>query len=170
MAYEGKRSAGVKKKGALLLVVVGILLLLIAGGLIWFFAAGRTPKKIENTQQEVVLEDDVIQTPFGELAYPGMWTDKVAHEITEEGEDFRVVFRSTLKDAEAELFTLCYGAVPEGGYVMGEQDGVTISVVMSSLSPEDAPDEDTLNTLYALQESVNDLLTQLREDPACIPA
>ena len=157
MAYEGKRSAGVKKKGGLLLLA-GVLVLLAAGGLLWSFIADTGPRNAENTQTEFVPEDDVIQTPFGELTYPGMWTDRVSHKSVEDGSDLRIVFSSTPDGTE--LFALCYGTVPEGAYVMGEMaDGTAVSVDMNTLEPG------TADEIYSLQESINDLLVQLREAP-----
>lgn len=171
MAYEGKRSAGTGKRGKLVLIFGAVFLLILAAALIWFAAAnGGAPKKVENTVQEVVAEDDVLQTPYGELSFPGIWTDKVSHETVEDGADLRIVFSSTLKDAEVELFTLCYGAVPEEGYVMGQMaDGTEVSVVMSTIEPDAAWSEETLNSLYSLQESVNDLLIQLQSHPDFTP-
>lgn len=156
MAYEGKRSAGVKKKGGLLLIA-GLLVFLAVGGLLWSFLVGSGQRE-ENMQTEVIPEDDVIQTPFGELAYPGMWTDRVSHKTVEDGTDLRIVFCSASDGTE--LFALCYGTVPDGAYVMGEMaDGTAVSVDMNTLEPG------TADELYSLQESINDLLVQIREDP-----
>ena len=139
-------------------MVIGILLLLIAAGLVWHFTAAGTPKKVENDGGEIVAEDDVIRTPYGDLTYPGVWTDKVSYEIVEDGADFRIVFRSTLEDAEMELFTLCYGTAPDSAYVMGRMsDGTAVSVDMKALGPVE--NEEVLT----LQESINDLLVQIRQ-------
>ena len=163
MAYEGKRSAGTKKSTKLY-VLLGVVLLLIAAGLLWLFASHNAPKQVENPGQETVAEDAVLHTPYGELSFPGMWTDRVTHEIVEDGADLRIVFRSALEGAEIELFTLCYGTVPEEGFVMGHMsDGTAVSVVMNTIDPDSAWSEETINTLYSLQESVNDLLVQLQE-------
>ena len=169
MAYEGKRSAGTKKKSKVLLVLLMLLVVIAAAGAAWYFAGHSVPEKVKNSGTEVVMEDDVIATPFGELAYPGMWTDRVAHETVQDGEDVRIVFRSTIEGAGAELFTLCYGTVPEDGYVMGSYGETAVSVVMHTIDPDRYAD-DALDTLYSLQESVNDLLVRLREDPAFTPA
>ena len=145
--------------------------MILVAVLIWIFAArDAAPKKVENIGQESIAQDDVLQTPYGELSFPGFWTDKVTHETIENGEDLQIVFRSTLKDAEIELFRLCYGEVSEGGFVIGQMaDGALVSVVMSSIEPNDAWSQETLDTLYALQESVNDLLVQLQAHPDLIP-
>ena len=150
---------------------IAILAVMIVAVLIWSFAARDTaPKKVESNGQEIISQDDVLQTPYGELTFPGLWTDKVAHETVKDGENVQIVFRSTLKDAEVELFRLCYGAVPEESFVLGQMaDGVSVSVVMGSIEPEEAWSQETLDTLYALQESVNDLLVQLQAHPDLTP-
>ena len=88
MAYEGKRSAGTKKKGKVtLILIIVVLVAALAAGAIWYFAGGATqaPEKIKNDQQETIIpEDDVITTDYMELAYPGMWTDRVEHQVTQE--------------------------------------------------------------------------------------
>ncbi|MBQ9968602.1 MAG: hypothetical protein IJO88_07760 [Oscillospiraceae bacterium] len=171
LAYQGKHSAKREKRPAVGWIAAVLIVVLIAAVLIWSFAArDAAPKKVENSGQEVTAPDDVLQTPYGELTYPGLWTDKVAHETIEEGDTVQIVFRSTLKDAEVELFRLSYGAVPEGGFVLGQMaDGAMVSVVMGSIEPDDAWPQETLDTLYALQESVNDLLVQLQAHPELTP-
>ena len=131
------------------------------------------PPKVENEpaqEQELVQPDDVIVTPYGELKYPGMWTDRVRYEMEEDGADVKVHFYATAEGAQVQLFTLCYGTVPEDGYEMGQLliEGdmvVPVSTVMYSIVPQDDWSEETTNELYALQESINDLLVQLQEDP-----
>jgi len=172
MAYEGKRSAGTKKKGKVtLILIIVVLVAALAAGAIWYFAGGATqaPEKIKNDQQETIIpEDDVITTDYMELAYPGMWTDRVEHEVTQEGADVSIVFRSVPE--KIELFTLCFGTVPESGYVMGHLtdkagEEIPVSVVMAAIEPDATMSEETLDELYGLQESINDLLVQLRENP-----
>lgn len=152
-------------------MAIAIVAVVIAAVLIFVFATrDGAPKKVENAGQEIVAQDDVLLTPYGELTFPGIWTDKVAHETVKNGEDVQIVFRSTLKDAEVELFSLFYGAVPEGAFVLGQMgDGVSVSVVMRSIEPDDAWSQETLDMLYALQESVNDLLVQLQSHPDLEP-
>lgn len=154
----------IKKLAAVLAVAAVGLTLLAACG------KNEPPEKIENTQQEIVLPDDVIRTPAGELNYPGMWTDRVTHKVIEEGDDWKVIFRSDLGKVQEQLFTLCFGTVPEDGFVLGylAQDGeeIPVSVVMAQI-------DQTINeaeTLNALQESVNDLLVQVYEHPDFVAA
>ena len=168
MADQGKR--GAKRTPPPTALWIAIILVAVAV-LIWAFA-GRdtTPKKVVNAEQEVVTQDDVLQVPSGELTFPGFWTDKVTHETVENGEDLQIVFRSALKDAQIELFRLCYGTASEEGFLIGKMaDGTAVSVVMRSIEPDDVWSKETLDTLYALQESVNDLLVQLQTDPDIVP-
>jgi len=132
------------------------------------------PEKIENdpAQQELTARpDDVIATSYGELTFPGMWADRVQYEIEEnETADVKIHFNGAVDGAQAKLFTLCYGTVPEDGYEMGAllTDGdmlVPVSVVMYPIVPQEDWSEETTNELYALQESVNDLLVQIQSDP-----
>ena len=130
------------------------------------------PEKIENEpQQELTAQpDDVIATSYGELTFPGMWADRVQYEIEEDESDVKIHFNGAVEGAQAKLFTLCYGTVPEDGYEMGAllTDGdmlVPVSVVMYPIVPQEGWSEETTNELYALQESVNDLLVQIQGDP-----
>ena len=132
------------------------------------------PAKVENDEkqqeQEVLPEDDVITTVYGELSYPGMWADRVSYEIEEDGADVKIHFTGKVDGAEAKLFSLCYGSVPEDGYEMGSLtvDGdmvVLVSTVMYPIVPQEGWSDEAVNELSALQESVNDLLVQLREYP-----
>ena len=137
-------------------------------------AQAERPEKIENdpVQQEepAATPDDVIATAYGELIFPGMWADRVQYEIEENGADVKIHFTGTVDGAEAKLFTLCYGTVPEDGYEMGSllTDGdmvVLVSTVMYPIVPQEEWPEEATNELYTLQESINDLLVQLQENP-----
>ena len=132
------------------------------------------PAKVENDvqqqQQDEQPQDDVIETVYGELTYPGMWADRVSYDIVENGADVQITFYAKAEDTEVDLFTLCYGTVPENGYEMGsllvEDDMVVpVSTVMYPIVPEEGWSEETVNELSALQESINDLLIQLRAYP-----
>ena len=134
----------------------------------------QRPEKIENdpVQQEEVTAtpDDVIATAYGELIFPGMWADRVQYEIEENESDVRIHFEGIVDGVQIPLFTLCYGTVPDNGYEMGAllTDGdmlVPVSTVMYPIVPEESWSEETTNELYALQESVNDLLVQIQSDP-----
>lgn len=137
----------------------------------------KVPEKVKNEQptEEVVLEENKIQTAYGELTYSEMWTDRVWYELREDGSNVQIVFHGEFGEVQAQLFALCYGAVPEEAALMGTltaEDGTVtdVSVVMYPIIPEEDWPEDEVNELYALQESVNDLLMQLHEDPAFTPA
>lgn len=171
MAYEGKRSSGKRKGLGILILVILLIALLIAGALWFWFGRDAVPEKVKNDDVQTEVQDDVIRTPYGALSYPGMWTDRVTHTVEQDGSDYRVSFQGEADGAPVPLFTLCYGTVLEQGYVMGQMtDGTQVSVVMHAIEPQEGWSEETLNGLYALQESVNDLLVQLRENPEFIQA
>ena len=137
------------------------------------------PEKVENDeqqmQQEELPEDDVISTVYGELSYPGMWTDRVWYEVAEDGADVQIIFYAQVEQAETKIFALCYGTVPEDGFEMGTLlvDGdmlVPVSTVMYPIVPEETWSEETTNEILSLQESVNDLYMQLQENPDFTPA
>jgi len=134
----------------------------------------QRPAKVENDpvqqEQAQVQPDDVIVTAYGELKYPGMWTDRVSHEIEEDGGDVKVHFYSMVDDTQVPLFTLCYGTVADDGYEFGSlmTDGdvaVPVSMVMHPIVPQEGWSEETVNELYDLQESQNDLLVQIQTAP-----
>ena len=137
-------------------------------------AEEQRPAKVENdpVQQEQANHqpDDVITTVYGELKYPGMWTDRVYHEVVEIGGDVRVHFYGIAEDMDVPLFTLCYGTVPDDGFEMGalKTDGdvaVPVSTLMHPIRAQEGLSEETIDELNGLQESVNILMEQIRSDP-----
>lgn len=130
----------------------------------------QLPPKVENdpaVQEQTEQPDDVIVTAYGKLEYPGMWTDRVQHEVIENGSDVEVHFYSVVEDERIELFGLYYGIAPETAFQCGEVQVedmlIPISVVTPTIEPKDSWPEGTYDELQSLQESQNDILTQLAD-------
>lgn len=115
-------------------------------------------------QEEAPME---VSTPFGTLYYPGQWDDQVWAEFTQDGEGGNVTFYGVVGGENVMLFQVTFGSAGEEaahvGYVQGNEGSVEISVEM--FEPENPEDwnETDLDTVAAMQEGINELLSDLKQ-------
>jgi len=121
---------------------------------------------IGTNQEETLTEDNAesIQTPYATLYFPDEWKSYVTHTSQTNGEASSEAFSATIGGHTAPLYTIHFAA-PELGHPAGTvvKDGeeVPVTVELHEFTPDETwTDEDT-QILYALQETVNDVLAAL---------
>jgi hypothetical protein len=117
----------------------------------------------ETTLPEITQPDDIlIQTPYGELSFPGEWEKYL--KVEQSGEPLQVRFAALLENGgQQELFTLTFGTVDSTTAGMLPYDGgeVALNVSVAEIIPGDdwtAADE---TIVWAMQEELNHILASL---------
>ena len=104
-----------------------------------------------------------IETPYGDLTFPGGWGDQLKTETEQDGERQFVHFRANIADQQFDLFDVTIA--PDEGDSVGTikaADGTIRNVFVEVFDLDAdglaAADQDTL---FAMQEGVNDLIDAL---------
>ena len=119
----------------------------------------------ETTGEIAVYEDMVIQTPYCDLIYPGRWREQLRVEHTETSGMYTVSFYAVIVDKpEQHLFDISLGKrVTDCFAVIRGADGKEVEMMMNSGSfePNDAWNQEQLNSVYAMMDDVNIILENL---------
>ena len=160
------------------LIVITLILCLLL-----FSACGSSPSGTSNTEDAASSLPDIktddsenpadtetaenamlrIETDYGTLEYPAQYQAQLKTETEQRGEALTVHFRAEISGGVYELFTVTIA--PDEGDSIGvirDADGKERNVFVEvfeldvdSLSPEDR------DTLFSMQEGVNDLIDAL---------
>lgn len=80
-----------------------------------------------------------------------------------------LIASTIMNDEEIQLYFLSMGQIEMDGSVLGmlrdEEKGELMIYMMMAELPEDLLSEEQLSKVYELQESVNEIVDQLMEDP-----
>ena len=114
---------------------------------------------VSREAEVVIAEDLVIETPYGNLYYPGEWKDSLVVEQENES----VHFYANINEKKVKLFTLEFGVEDSAiAYVLNDNNNkVSVGIRMEELMLDDNWSDEDKNTVYTMQESVNDLLEKL---------
>ena len=133
--------------------------------------ATTAPTVTEQTQYipsltEQAKQDGVaVETPYITLYYPKQWTELQAAEVTQEGQNSRMTFRTTVAEQTVELFSIIIGPDENEGYLLGTLDGMHVYSLMNEQNPESWSEAD-YEDLCRQQEYINELILQLHENAA----
>ena len=126
----------------------------------------------ETTAEQMEIQEnpqgDVwVETPYCNLVYPFEMSDTLRVESKSVGEGLTVTFYGGINDLEEALYAVHFGV--EAGFPVGTlsaEDGTEVSVWADvfEIVPGDSWQEDEINTLYAMQECVNDTLEYLQNE------
>lgn len=106
-----------------------------------------------------------VETPYITLYYPKQWTQLQSAEVTQEGQQCRITFRTIVAQQEIELFSLIIGPEETEGYLLGMLDGMKVYSLMNEQNPESWSEAD-YEDLCRQQEYINELILQLHENAA----
>lgn len=107
-----------------------------------------------------------VDTSFGTLKFPEQWKKdlKIEKNTTETGEE--IIFRETITKDCLTLFTICIDMPESGSYIGNLTDaaGKTHEVYLqiNELEMQEDLPKETKSRIYAMQESVNDIIDNLR--------
>ena len=106
-----------------------------------------------------------IDTPYGSLYFSEEWYDYLKIDITEDDQLYKVDFYADYKSNKFLLFSLVYGSSTSGTllgiFENSEQDGIPVYLQMNDLEiPKDFPEE-SVDSVYAMREEVNNICDQI---------
>lgn len=160
------------------IAAIVILAVCLAAALIYIATSKASPQKEQTAQPSLppatvptegeVLPPDrsmmTIETEYGELTYPAAWKDYLRTEQKREGNNLKVTFSADCGGALYELFVVTIGELDDTVLgVVKDTGGVSrnVYVSVSDLPDLSALDEQSQNTVFAMQEGVNELIEGL---------
>lgn len=129
-------------------------------------AQEASPTTVDDTEDAPLTATNavVIDTPYGTLYYPKTWSSYVKYSGETSGDTYAESFYCCIKEQEIPLFTIYFNAADKGfeaGSVSKDGQAVPVTVELHEWEPDETWTEDETTTLYAMQESVNEVLAAL---------
>lgn len=128
-------------------------------------AKTEEPEVVQQPEENDTIHNLEIETPYVTLYYPAKWSNTLTYTHDDVQEDvYKVHFYSQIPGRDNQhLFSIYLGG-DEGeqiGAIMTEEGMiVTVNLLLSDLSLEGWSEED-VETVYSMQEAVNQLLDKL---------
>lgn len=116
-----------------------------------------------------------LETPCGSFDFASTWGDSLRFEDRSDDTRFIAVAYGTSGDKEAELFTIYMGQGGTEGYLLGtlpNRDGTPTEIrfTVARFDPDDTWSQEDRNAIYAMQEGINDFVSQVQNSDGFIPA
>lgn len=135
--------------------------------------SGCSTKETKNSGNVVQEAEDIkIETPYGDLSFPYGFEEIVTWENETEGTADRFVFYAVLDSSKIKVYTISFSteATSDEGDLLGEIQESSGSLVYVYFLPEDGIVNDEMsndqkNTVYAAQETVNDVIASMSSIP-----
>lgn len=105
-----------------------------------------------------------IETPYCTLEYPSRWEEYLSYEEQKDKETYVLVFYCNMGEKKIELFSVYFGNPNEGdllGYIMKDGTKRAFSVKAAALTDESAWTEEEADIIYAMGESINDVVASV---------
>ena len=109
----------------------------------------------------------LIQTAYGEIAYPYAFSDVIKVNTKKINAVTEYIFVLVTDDFSEELYTVSFG---EGKGVLIGKTSENVEVYMEAYLTEKPLSEDTETTFYAAQETINDVIASIYTWEDFIPA
>lgn len=118
---------------------------------------------VQQEEAAAVLPQVCVETPYGQLQYPGIWKDYIRTEV-KTGDSCVVSFFGTVPEKEEQqLFDVVIGG--SGEVLMGTLNADTgsydVSITMYPLNTDSGWSVEDSNLLFGMQDSVNDVIAAL---------
>ena len=104
----------------------------------------------------------VVSTSYCAVAYPFAFSDIIHVAVGQEDHQEALVFSAYLNETEYPVYSLIFGdagEVPLGTLTM--EDGTVCAITAQIFEVDSTIDADTLISIYAVQETVNDVIKSL---------
>ena len=175
---RGKRPN--KKRLLIAGCVVGVVALIVAACV--FLGRDQKPavydpdrgplKELTIGASERQGETMVVDTSYGEVKYPYAFSDLIGVEALNQGNQTALTFTARINGQAENLYSIWFnGADGLAAGSMDLQDGeAPVTVTLVIYSPGAHLSGDYLTTFYATQETVNDVLSSLKENGNYTPA
>lgn len=155
-----------------LVVVLAFLVIIALGDLSERKNTDRSQETTALTTQSPAGEDKTVETPYGELRFPGQWASYLAVERTEEP-DLTIHFIAKFPSGKVQnLFDVRFGEAAEpavGQVVTAEGVAVGVHVTVHSFDPDGSWAVKETEAVSGMLECVNDVLESLEMDPVGTP-
>lgn len=127
--------------------------------------------------QAVINENIKIETPYGNLCYPYSFEEIVKYESKNDGDVSSYIFYAALDGQDIKIYTIAFSGknLNDAGAVLGTVKDASGNTVYVYFAPEDEIVNDGMtdgqkNTVYAAQETVNDVIASLNNLSTFTPA
>lgn len=132
--------------------------------------AAQAEQEATTFEADAATEDEElfwIETPYVMLGYPAQWESYLNYQQFEENGVYTVSFNCWIREELIPLFDINFGSEQVGellGYIQKDEKKTAVAVAFHDYLPDETWKEDDTYVLFAMQESVNDLLSALRAD------
>lgn len=164
-----------KKKSGWIWILLAVLLVAVIAAAVVLLGNGQDdpettlPPALQTEPQQEEPAGIAMDTPYMTFTYPQEWEGKVEAVQTTEGRNTVISFRTEVGGKEVVLFSVILGQDAAEGYLLGQLNDETSGVInVYSLMTEIDPgqwSEKEYNEICAMQERVNDIISQFQEDP-----
>ena len=161
-----------KKVNRKLIILLSTVLIILLGVLAVLFMKGGTGENNDAAESETFspMGDEeagdspmTIDTKYGNLYYPARWEKRLETKVKSN----EVTFYAVIDKEKTKLFNVFFDS--EEGSVVGhlEIDGKTVpvSVLVEELPADNDWSEGEAFSIYAMQEDVNYVIENLRNEP-----
>lgn len=130
--------------------------------------------EFEKDMPEGVIPEGVeITTPIGDLHYPEMWKDYAEVSYSSDDTGFNAVIKADIGDHSADILAIHIGDDTEG-VVIGsapdlEGNQVKISLELYDIDTDTGWSQSEIDTVYAMQEGINQLVEQIEQLYGYVP-
>ena len=131
-------------------------------------AAQSNKSHVVETEEGKVVDEDFLETPYCKLYYPAQWKDSVDGQVIETKNGCQAIFTGKVADKEAQLFVIYFGEGTENAFSVGilkNEAGEEIEVYaeLFDFEYDDTWTQEEIDTVCAMQESVNHVIAKLEE-------
>lgn len=131
-----------------------------------------TVQRLELTVDSVEQEDQMmaVTTSYCVVRYPFAFSDLIRVAAENQENNAALLFSAYLDQTEYPMFRIDFdgtGGIPVGTLTL--DDGTVVSVTAQIFQADEALEPDMLQTFYAAQESINDVLSSLTDMEGFVP-
>lgn len=168
--------------------LISVILMAVTIVALLLTACGEQARSEETDTTETTLHDEeeiwgtapeetlgvAVDTPYISFCYPEEWRDKVESELSSEGANSVVTFRTEISGKKVELFSIAMGPDECAGYLLGKlndetEGAIKVYTVVNEIDINDWSQEE-YGQICAMQERINDIIVQINEDERFEPA
>lgn len=163
--YISKEEQPNKKKLIVPILLICFLIVIVLGALLHFLNEGKTgdqdvfnKEKTEDTSLLTEMASDMFTFDVSTL-------EGITHKEIQADAMIAEVFSMPMEDSEKEIFRICYGAADKGeliGKIKVDEREIPVSVVVSTYTKEDFPDEETQKRYYSLMDQLNVVIEAIK--------
>ena len=129
----------------------------------------RLALSLESVEQDTQMV--TVTTSYCVLRYPFAFSDIIRAEVADQAGRGELMFYANVNNTDCPMFSIGFdsaGGIPVG--ILPLSDGTTVSVTAQIFKADESMDPDILQTFYAAQECINDVISSLTDAEGFVPA